>query len=384
MTEPLRGSKNQGWMLPKIGALQLQTPFGLAPFNSGLFSQSGSAQGGCLDFYRSFCNPSLGLLVIGGIAVSPEGKANRGALCLNRPHRLTGIQEVAAIAKDNGVALAVQLEHAGRQACSVEIGYPIVGPSSIPCPVFGEAPRALTVDEIAKLVRGFAQSAEIAINAGAELVEIHAAHGYLVSGFLSGASNKRCDRYGGDIRRRFTFLEEIVSLVYDRVGPRVGLRINVYERSQEGITPSQVVNGLRPFSHKLAYISVSGGSYEAERDVVIPRRSLGRALWRSQARLLRKELEVPIMIAGNIDSVRLALDILRSQDADVVLLGRSLLADPNLILKYHGGVDSQPCIDCGLCKYHSKGFPTIYCPFHPVLQKLSYPKVYRRSSRRDP
>ncbi|WP_213005098.1 oxidoreductase [Paractinoplanes toevensis] len=355
---------------PQIGNTRLQAPIGLAPFNSGMFGQDGSIGTDGLSFYRSFCNDRLGLLCVGGLAVAAAGRANRSSMCLDRDERAHGLRLVCETAHAAGVKVAVQIEHAGRQTGPHETGLPSVAATAAPCPVVGGSPSALSLGEISLIVDQFVHTAEIAARAGADLIEVHAAHGYLLSGFLSAATNTRQDRYGGNLERRFRIVHEIVTRAHAAVGHRIGIRINVHEDLPGGMTPDQAIAGLRNLRTKLAYISISGGMYTRARDVIIPRRTLSRALWRDQAATVRTELGVPVMIAGNIDTPELAASLLEHNVSDVVLFGRSLLADPDMLISATTGRQIQPCTDCGQCKYHTKGYPHIYCPFHPTLRPL--------------
>jgi len=262
----------------RLGDTTLQAPYGLAPFNSGLFRPDGSLGRAGLSFYRSFCDRSLGLLCIGGLAVAPEGRANRSSLCLDRDEYAGGLRDVCEMAHAAGIAVVVQIEHAGRQTGPAETGLPSVAATGEPCPVVGGSPLSLTGAGVTEVIDRFARAAEIAVRAGADLVEVHAAHGYLLSGFLSASTNKREDDYGGTVEGRFRIVRQIVRRIRDTVGDRVGVRINVHEQHPEGMTPGQVIAGLDGLRDALAYVSVSGGMYAREGDVIIPRRTLPRAL----------------------------------------------------------------------------------------------------------
>jgi 2,4-dienoyl-CoA reductase (NADPH2) len=192
----------------RLGAVTARNRLGLGPINSALFEPDGSIRDLHLRFYSRFAAEELGLLYVGGVAVAAGGRSNRGSLVLDSGERARGLERVAAVCRRTGVALIVQLMHAGRQARSSEIGAQPIAPSAIPCPVVGEVPRALTRDEITLLCRQFGRAAAIAEQAGADLVEIHGAHGYLVGAFLSPYSNLRRDEYGILPGGRSRFLTE--------------------------------------------------------------------------------------------------------------------------------------------------------------------------------
>jgi 2,4-dienoyl-CoA reductase-like NADH-dependent reductase (Old Yellow Enzyme family) len=349
-----------------IGGVRIQSRIGMAPLNTGLFRASAD-QVTRESFYRSFLSPHLGLLTIGGVAVHASGRANSSAVVLDNLSTASSLRSVVESAHNYGVPVAVQLEHAGRQARKSEIGSVPLAPSALPCPVVDEIPRALETRELSEVISWFLRASIIASQSGADFVEIHAAHGYLLSGFLSPLTNHRKDTYGGTSINRYRILWEIVEKIGTTVGIPVGVRINCWEHGEAGLTETDVIGGLLPFARNLAYVSVSAGMYSLDHDVIMPSRALGPALWREQAYAIRKALGLPILLAGNIADLETADDLITAGCADVVLLGRALLADPQLLQKSRSPESVQPCTDCGQCKYHSRGLPQIYCPFHPVL-----------------
>jgi 2,4-dienoyl-CoA reductase-like NADH-dependent reductase (Old Yellow Enzyme family) len=270
--------------------------------------------------------------------------------------------------------------HSGRQTSSRETGAPIIAASRQSCPYYQELPRAATQSDIRQVVDDFKYAAIAAERTGATLIEIHAAHGYLLSGFLSRATNRRVDAYGGTLANRFRLLHEIMFAVKESVSIPVGVRINVHEQSRAGITVSEVTGGLRPITDLLAYVSVTAGMYTLEGDLIIPRRALGTALWRNEARQIRSSLGLPVFLAGNIEDIGLANEVLEAGDADMALMARSLLADPLIYVKATGRLAApvQPCTELYLCKYHSRGATNLYCPHNPFLRTPDLlPKVPR-------
>jgi 2,4-dienoyl-CoA reductase-like NADH-dependent reductase (Old Yellow Enzyme family) len=290
-------------------------------------------------------------------------------LVLDQCAKASGLSRVIHHAHDSGVSVSIQLEHAGGQAISKETGQEVIAASPVLCPVTGETPRQITRAEIADSIKAFARAVWLAERAGADFVEIHAAHGYLLSGFLSPALNFREDQYGGNIENRYRILYDLINEIRLRCSINIGLRVNVYEDIKHGQRVDQVIVGLRHLAPALAYVSVSGGIYSQRRDLIMPSRTEGAALWRTEATILRRELLVPTLLAGNIESVALADKLIDDGAADVVLFGRALLTDPRLIDKNLSGREARNCIECGMCKYHSRGERNIYCPFNMALRR---------------
>lgn len=198
---------------------------------------------------------------------------------------------------------------------------------------------------------------------------------------MSRASNWRTDAYGGSTHNRFRILRDLVHEVRMAFDLCLGVRINVAENThQPGLDLPELVEGLAPIIDGLDFISVSGGVYTRGEDWIIPPRRLGQALWRRQAAQLRAAFGLPVLLAGNIDSVDLAGELIAEGSADVALMVRSLLADPRLLEKWRAddpdGV--QPCTELLLCRYHSRGASNVYCPHNAVLRGGLRPKVAKR------
>lgn len=353
-----------------VGGVNIKNRLGLAPLNTGQLDCGGFAGPKCLSFYDQYCGSGVGLIYIGGVAVAIAGRANRHSLVLDSSKYVSSIQKIAELAHKKNVRVIVQLEHAGRQTDPQEIQSEIVAASPIPCPVIGIQPRQLSVSEIHEIIRCFGNSAGYASQGGVDFIELHAAHGYLISGFLSKSSNQRSDLYGGTLYNRFRILYEIIEECYSRVSLPLGIRINCRDNVADGLTVEDSIAGILPIKSRLAYISVSGGVYTKKDDLIIPSRQLSKALWKSDAALMRKKVSLPVFMSGNIDTIDLAEQLISSGTADITLIGRSFLADPNLLNKFLDSKQEtiQECTDCHECKWHSSGRDSIYCPFNPVLK----------------
>ena len=353
----------------RLGPVATRNRLGLGPINSALFEHDGSICDLHLSFYARFAAEGLGLLYVGGVAVSEGGRSNRRSLVLDSGRRSSGLARVAALCRRAGAALVVQLMHAGRQTRSAEVGYQIVAPSAVACPVVGETPRALTRGEIAAVCHQFGRAAAVAEQAGADLLEIHAAHGYLVGAFLSPYSNLRDDGYGVEPGGRSRFLTELLEEMLRRTSLPLGLRVSVVENVSGGLRLDDLASTLGHVRDALAFLSVSGGVYVREHDVIIPGRDLDHMLWERQAALLRRWLGIPVLISGNFHGLDEVETVLARGSADAVLMVRSLLSDPRLLTKWLSGEDQdvRHCTDCKLCKYHSRGAPHVYCPLNEEL-----------------
>jgi 2,4-dienoyl-CoA reductase-like NADH-dependent reductase (Old Yellow Enzyme family) len=364
-----------------VGRTILTNRLGFGPVNPGLSNAvSGRRRSALLDFYGQYARSGIGLVYIGGVAVSPSGRSNRGSLVMYDSSTTQLVAGVSETLRRHGTKLAVQLMHAGRQSSEAEIGCRPVAASGIPCPYYKAIPRAASIADLRQIVGDFVRASRFATEAGADLVEIHAAHGYLLSGFLSASSNVRTDAYGGSVRNRFRLLTEVVQAIRnDGTVPALGVRVNVRERLLDTVTVDETIAGLGSIAGELDFLSVTAGVYTESTDLVIPARAIGTSAWRHEAARIRAELGLPTFLAGNITGMEIAADLVGSGSADVSLLVRSLLADPDLFRKWQAGeTDIQPCTELYLCKYHSRGASHVYCPYNPVLREHLLPKVSRR------
>lgn len=352
---------------------------GLGPVNPGFFDADGRQSQVARVFYSTYAAAMLGIVYVGGVAVSDSGRSNRGSLMISGPGGAEALERIAAGTRRMGTALAVQLMHSGRQASSREIGHGLVAASPIPCDVHRETPRQATARDIATIVRWFQQAAGVAQRAGADVIEIHAAHGYLLSGFLSRHSNTRTDGYGGSVRNRFRLLAEVVAATREAAPScDVGVRVNVAENvPADGLDVDELIEGLLPLRDAVDFVSVTAGVYTTGTDWIMPPRSLGQAPWRSRARAVRGALGKPVFLAGNIDTVELADSLVQDGFTDVCLMVRALLADPLLLRKWLAGrtAEVRACTELLLCKYHSRGRSAVYCPHNPPLKALRRRRV---------
>ena len=196
--------------------------------------------------------------------------------------------------------------------------------------------------------------------------------GYLIAEFLSPYANRRTDMYGGSFEHRFRFLSELINAVREVGGLTVGVRISGNEFVKDGLnceTLPALVQAIE--SSGAAYVSISAGVYDLE-DRIMPDRALGEGVYANLGRTAKKVAKIPVLVSGNVSHMHTVENLLSNGCADVVLMGRALLADPWLIRKSLDGKEKsiQPCTMCRMCKYHSRGLPHISCPHNDLLWDL--------------
>jgi 2,4-dienoyl-CoA reductase-like NADH-dependent reductase (Old Yellow Enzyme family) len=322
----------------------------------------------------------LGVVFIGGVAVSPEGRSSDASLLLDRADKVIELTSTVHAIRTHGAVPILQLMHAGRQSrLPLQVGE-LLAPSAIPCPVIGRVPREMSKTDIATLISKFRVSAELARDAGVKVVELHAAHGYLISGFLSPYSNQRGDEYGGSNQNRFRLVQELFEELNTIRGIRVGIRISADEYVHSGLSYRDVPELVSRINEcPTAYISVSAGVY-SRNDQIMPSQAMGEAVYRHLGVAVKSISRVPVMLTGNVNTLRCASSLIADGACDVVLMARALLSDPDLMPKSIRGEEESvtPCTICRLCKYSSRHLPHVVCPHNPALKEMLKTTIKQR------
>jgi 2,4-dienoyl-CoA reductase-like NADH-dependent reductase (Old Yellow Enzyme family) len=284
-----------------------------------------------------------GLLLTGNVMIAMDGRSEFGNVVVEDERHLPLLRRWAEAAQAHGAQLWMQLNHAGRQAPRTMNRRP-VAPSAIAVHGMGDlfaVPRPLAHDEILALVQRFATSAAVAQRAGFAGVQLHAAHGYLISQFLSPLSNTRDDAWGGDAERRMRFLLEIVRAIRAAVGARfpIGVKLNSADFQRGGMTNEDAALVVGALAREgVDLIEVSGGSYEApamigrgELDKNMRASSAAReAYFLEAAQLFRASTTVPLMLTGGMRTAAGMCDAVAGGAVDVVGLARPLAYEPDL------------------------------------------------------
>ncbi|HEU4685857.1 MAG TPA: NADH:flavin oxidoreductase/NADH oxidase [Nitrospira sp.] len=304
--------------------------------------QYSSAQGFATDWHvvhlGSRAVGGAGLVFTEATAVLPEGRISPHDLGIWSDDHIEPLRRVVRVVQEQGAVAGMQLAHAGRKASTYrpwdghgaipesQGGWPVVAPSAIAFAEGYAVPRALTEDGIRTIVTAFAAAAGRACEAGVRVLEIHAAHGYLLHQFLSPLSNRRADRYGGSFENRTRLLREVVTAVRARSPEAYPLfvRISATDWTEGGWDLDQSIElarGLRPLGVDLVDCSSGGNLPHA----VIP---VGPGYQTTFAEQIRRSTGMPTGAVGLITAPMQADHIVRTGQADLVLLAREMLRNP--------------------------------------------------------
>ena len=270
--------------------------------------------------YVSRAVGQVGMIITEAIAVESRGRISCQDLGIWDDKMIVPLAEMIQQVQSHGCKIGVQIAHSGRKA--VVPGESIVAPSAIPFNNDFQVPLELTASEIKGVVSAFGNAVRRAIEAGVDFVEIHAAHGYLINQFLSPLTNKRTDAYGKD---RSLFLKEVLEAVHQYVPKQmpVFIRVSAEDYIAEGNHPEEICRLLEPVKHLIDLVHVSSGGVVA--DAVI---KMFPGYQVAFASTIKKQLQLPVMAVGMLESPELAEKTLREEDADFIALGRGLLRNP--------------------------------------------------------
>ncbi|GAB6146223.1 oxidoreductase [Desulfocicer niacini] len=296
----------------------------------------------------------VGMMMVGGGGVHPGGQEQPDLPLIYEDGCIPALKQMVEKVNGYGTRFGVQLMHGGRQCYLPQK----VAPSAIPAPavVKGEV-RALEIPEIKEIVGCFGDATRRCKDAGFDFVEIHAAHGYLINQFMSPNANVRTDEYGGSFENRTRFFFEVMADIREKTGPDfpVGIRINGSDYIENGWTLEDTLR-LVPFMEKAgaAYIHVSAGVYGST-ELTIPSMYSPHGCFVHLARAVKAVATVPVITVGRIKDPKLADEIVRNGDADMVAMGRALLADPHMPAKALADNFSaiRPCLGCCLGCIHA-------------------------------
>lgn len=303
--------------------------------------------------YRAWAEGGAGLLISGNVMVDRHAMTGPGGVVLEDDHQLDKFREWARIGRAQGAQFWLQINHPGRQM-QAALGQDTWAPSAVALELGSlskhfKAPRAMTEEVIRDIIRRFTRTAQLAEQAGFTGVEIHAAHGYLLSQFLSPLTNQRTDAWGGTLENRARLLLEIVKSVRATVSPgfAVAVKINSADFQRGGFSEDdarQVVQWLNPLGVDL--VELSGGSYEAPAMQGEARdgRTLAREAYFAEfARDIRQVAAMPVMVTGGIRRLAVANAVVAS-GVDMVGIATALTLAPDLPAQWQRGSDPAPVL----------------------------------------
>ena len=351
----------------------------MMPMGSDLASVTGEVSDEHIEYYRRRALGGTGLILVENVCVKyPEGSNGTTQLRMDADCFIPRLFKLTEACHRCGAVMGVQINHAGASAMSSRIGMQPVSASTLPSKPGGEAPRPLTKSELESIAKDYGAAAKRAVNAGFDLIEIHAGHSYLISQFLSPTMNNRTDEFGGSAENRARFCRMVIDEVRRAIGPRVPISLR--------ISTDELVDGGNSIEDCLEYLKY----LDSEVDVYDASCALNQTIqyqidanhfpdgWRAyMAKAVKERFKKPVISMGNYRAPQIAEDTLLRGDADLIGIGRGLIADPDWCRKAESGAtaDIRKCISCntGCVANRIGGNKPLRCAVNPdIIEGESY------------
>lgn len=334
----------------KIGKLELDNRVVLPALNMCYATKEGFIDGKTINFWVERAKGGAGLMIIGGCYVEPLGISRYGSTAIYDEKFIPKLKELTSQVHKYNSKIACQLYHAGRHAnVALVSSLQPVSASAIPSRLRKTVPRELTTAEAEAIVAKFGEAAKRAKAAGFDAIEFHAASGYLISQFLSPVTNKRSDKYGGDLRQRMTFLVEIIKEVRNAVGEDFPLLCRI--SGDEFVEGGNTIKESKIIAEELERlginaIDVTGGWHESEIPEITMSVPQGAFVYLAQE--IKSVVNIPVIASIRMTDPAFADKVVEEEKADLVAIGRALIADPEWPQKACNGryEEIRKCIAC--------------------------------------
>lgn len=345
----------------------------MTPMGTNYGEQSGEMSFLHINYYEQRAKGGTGLIMVENASVdSPEGSNGTTQLRIDHDNYLPRLFKLTETIHKHGTCIGIQINHAGASAQAARTGMQPVSASDIPSKAGGDIPRPLSKDEILTIVKKYGEAAKRAQAAGFDCVEIHAGHSYLLSQFLSPTTNKRTDEFGGSAENRARFAKLVIEEVRAQVGPffPIFVRISADEKAEGGNTLEDTLDYLQYFQEEVDVFDVSCG-LNSSLQYQIDANYLPDG-WRSyMAKAVKERYGKLCVTTGNIRDPKVANEILENGEADIIGMGRGLIADPEWVNKVDFGniCDIRKCISCNIgCAGNRIGINRpIRCTVNPAV-----------------
>lgn len=328
-----------------------------------------------MDYYEQRAQGGTGLIIVENACVDyPCGSNGTTQIRIDHDNYIPRLYKLCETIHKHGACIAIQLNHAGASAMEERIGMRPVSASNLPNKKGGAIPRPLEKEELVEIAKRYAKAAKRAQVIGFDAIEIHAGHSYLISQFLSPLTNDRQDEFGGSPENRARFAKLIMEEVRKEVGPMypIFMRISADELLEGGNSLEDTIELLRYFQEEADVIDVSAGlsdsiQYQIDANYLADG-------WRSyMAKAVKEAFGKPVITTGNIRDPKVAEDILTRGDADLIGMGRQMIADPEWVNKVEYGKEEtiRKCISCNIgCSGHRIGLNRpIRCSVNPSVNE---------------
>jgi 2,4-dienoyl-CoA reductase-like NADH-dependent reductase (Old Yellow Enzyme family) len=351
----------------RIKTLALPNRFIRSATWEGMAAENGDCTPALIVLMEEIAGSGVGLIISGHTYISPTGQATPRQLGVDHDGRMEGLGQMTAAVHRQGGRIILQLAHGGLKTDSKLNNEMPMGPSIVKS-LLGFPHREMTVKDIRQTLDAFGQAAGRAQAAGFDGVQIHAAHGYLLSQFLSPAFNHRGDDYGGDVHNRARFLLEAFNKIRQATGPQfpIFVKINSEDFLKNGLTLEDCMQIAAMLDNAgVDAIEVSGGTFSSGRYLPFRKEitfERDQAYFRRAAKMLRSNIQASVILVGGIRSYLLAERLVDEGYTDYISLSRPLIREPRLIARWQSGdLRKATCVSCNGCLGAARSGQGIYC-----------------------
>ncbi|MFC2066934.1 FAD-dependent oxidoreductase [Chloroflexota bacterium] len=366
----------------RIGKLELRNRLVMGPMSLNS-SKDGFVAERMIRFLEERAKGGVGLIMLGdGIVDFPIGNNVAESVAIDEDKYVPVLRELNQRVRRHDARTCIQLSHGGRRAgqlgksgyLEVSGGKIPVAPSVVAHPVPGHVvPKELTIDDIEDIIEEFGQATRRALDSGFDSIGLHCAHMYLCGQFLSPWANKRQDNYGGDLERRLTFVLRVIARMRQEMGDDYPLIVRMNGQETEGGNTYEEIKQIAQRIEKAGAdaLSISVGIGRVAKDYFLPGVGPMRDPDAGMVHLadgIKKHVAIPVMTVNKIRHTMMAQEILDAGKADFIIMGRPLIADPELPMKSAEGKFDEiiPCIFCNRCGQSARIEPHASCSVNPV------------------
>ena len=321
-----------------------------------------------LDFYRELAVGETGLIVSSGLFPSLDGWAAPGQLGIHDDSMIPELSKLVNIVHQNGGKIAAQLMHAGWFGSPDVSGREVVGPSAMINPANNLKVRELSNDEVFQHIEDFIQAARRAVEAGFDAVQVHGAHGWFVSAFLSPATNFRQDDWGGSLEKRANFATRIIRGIRQITGPDfpILIKLGLKDYHPKGKTVTEgIASALACIEAGIDAVEISEGIEEQPFHHIRP--DAKNPYYLKECREARKTIAKPLILVGGMRELADIGNVVDSGLADAVSMCRPFIMDQHIVRKFRQGtISKSDCISCNKCiqEMHNRN---LHCVFNHSL-----------------
>ncbi|MDK2938493.1 MAG: hypothetical protein PWQ51_657 [Methanolobus sp.] len=346
-----------------LGNMEVPNRFVRSATHEWMAESDGTPTNRIGDMYEELARGEVGLIITGYAYVNPNGKSDNLQQGIYDDKFIEPYRKIVSRVHEYESKIVVQIVHGGRQTMMTADNPVILAPSAVTNKRNGTTPEEMTEEEVLQTIEDFANAARRAKEAGFDGVQLHAAHGFLLSNFISPYTNRRKDRWGGSTEKRTQVILDIIDRIHEMIGDEfpILVKLNATDGFPEGTknvldAPECVEIAKILASNGVCAIEVSGGIVEAGQQMFRTKINTAdaEAYYRGYSKMIKEAVDVPVMVVGGIRSKYVIEQLLTDGYADMVSLCRPLICEPDLVSKFkNGDIEVAKCVSCNLCSDES-------------------------------